>query len=376
MDPTILDYLEEYGDVPFTEKPLGDVDSLILCQLSYFKFDGLVSDVRTGGPAITVAALDAHPDREKLFADVRYEKPNRALWAGLLSGRRYRNMRLTFYINLVKKEWETQFSAITYVLEDGTVYLAFRGTDESIVGWKEDLNMGFSGPTLGQQYSARYVNMVTARLRNSFYIGGHSKGGNFAVYAAMNCAPSIRKNIRRIYCMDGPGFRPEILKQGHYDEIADRVAKFLPHSSLVGMLFEREMRYRVVESNNHGLLQHDPYSWAVEGDHFKEVSHLYEGAHFMDDTLNEWILSLSEEQVQTFVDTLYQVIGGSGADDLITLTADKKKSMEGVMAALRNVDAETAAKLRQTVGALFEITGLRMKHEVGSRMSRLMSDNT
>ena len=294
MAGTVIEYLKKYGDIPFREKPLNDVDSLALCQLSYLKFDGMVSDVRHNGPSVTLQEIAKRPDVEQLFGDVRFEKENRALFEGLLSGRRFRNMKLNCYINLVEKEWETQFSAITFILDDGTLFLAFRGTDETIVGWKEDFNMAFLNPVPGQEYSVKYVNMVTGWLHQPFYIGGHSKGGNLAVYSAMKCAPFVQKRIQKIYSLDGPGFRPEVLKECHYNAIEDKVVKLLPHSSMIGMIFERDIHYRVVESKSHGLLQHDPFSWLVKDDHFVDVGDIYESQKIM----NEAIAELRAEGLQ------------------------------------------------------------------------------
>ena len=126
-----------------------------------------------------------------------------------------------------------------------------------------------------------------------------------------------------------------MLKECHYNAIEGKVVKLLPHSSMIGMIFERDIHYRVVESNSHGLLQHDPFSWLVEEDHFVDVGDIYESQKIMNEALNEWILSLNEEQVRTFVETLYQVISASQADDLITFTADWKKSMNAVVTALK-----------------------------------------
>lgn len=366
MTGTIIDYLKEYGDCPFTEMPMNDVDSLALCQLSYLKFDGMVPDVRENGVSVTLEELSEHADFDRLFADQRFEKVNRALFQGMISGRRFRRLRLNCYINLIEKEWETQFSAVTFLLEDGTIYIAFRGTDETIVGWKEDFNMAFLSPIPGQAYSVKYLNMVTGRLHSPFYIGGHSKGGNLAIYSAMNCTPEVQSRIRKVYSMDGPGFRPEVLKECHYERIADKVVKILPHSSMIGMLFEREIHYEVVESRRFGLAQHDPYTWLVEGRHFVKVQDIYERRKKMDDALNEWILSLDEHQLRTFVDTLYQVISASQAENLIEFTADWKKSMNGVIQALREVDEETAAMLKQIIKSLFEITRLRMKEDMAA----------
>ena len=370
MPGTILTYLKKYGDIPFSEMPMNDVDSLVLCQLSYLKFDGMVTDVRENGPSVTLEELSKHEDYEKLFADERYEKVNRALFQGMLKGRRFCNMRLNCYINVVEKEWETQFSAITYLLEDGTIYIAFRGTDETLVGWKEDFNMAFLSPVPGQEYSVKYLNMVTGKLHNSFYVGGHSKGGNLAVYSAMNCTSEVQERIQKVYSMDGPGFRPEVLERCGYEKIAHKIVKIIPHDSLIGMLFERDMHYRVVESKTLGLAQHDPYTWLVRDDHFVEAQDIYERRRFMDNTINEWILSLNEQQLRLFVDTLYQVISASGAEDLITFASDWKKSMNKVVAALKEVDEQTTRILKEIMKSLFEIARIRARQEAARGQQR------
>ena len=164
-----------------------------------------------------------------------------------------------------------------------------------------------------------------------------------------------------MFSMDGPGFRPEVLKAGNYDVIADRVTKILPHSSLVGMLFESDMHFQVVESKTFGLMQHDPYTWLVEGDHLKHVDDIYESRKQMDNTLNTWILSLDEKQLRVFVDTLFQVISASEVDNLIDFTAEWRQSMNRIIAALKGLDPDTAKALKTVVKALFDIAGNRMK---------------
>ncbi len=370
---TLLDYLKEYGDVSFEELPMTEVDSLVLCQLCYLKFDGMVPGLKDDKPSVTLKSLAEHPDFERLFADTRYEKVNRELFAGLISGKRYESLKLNCHVNIIVQKWETQFSAVTFILGDGTVYVAYRGTDESIVGWKEDFNMAFLSPVPGQELGVDYLNAVADRIKDRFYIGGHSKGGNLAVYSAMYCKQEIRDRIIRIFSMDGPGFRPEVLEEGKYAGIADRVVKILPHSSLVGMLFESNMNFQVVESRTFGLLQHDPYTWKVEGAHLVRAEGLYERRLQMDNTLNEWILSLDEEQLRTFVDTLFQVISASQADNLIDFTADWKRSMNGIVGALKEVDEQTAGILKKVVRALFDIAGANRKKEAASRREATLS---
>lgn len=364
---TMLDYLKEYGDVSFREMPMTEVDSLVLCQLSYLKFDGMVPGLKENLPSVTLADIAKHTDHEKLFSDTRYEKVNRELFAALLAGKRFGGMRLNCYVNIIVQKWETQFSAVTFILEDGPVYVAYRGTDETIVGWKEDFNMAFLSPVPGQEMSVDYLNGVADRIRDKFYIGGHSKGGNLSIYSAMHCKPEVQDRILGIFSMDGPGFRPETLEAGRYERIADRVVKILPQSSLVGMLFESNMNFQVVESRTFGLLQHDPCTWKVEDAHLVRANSLRESRLKMDNTLNEWILSLDEKQLKTFVDTLFQVISASQADNLIDFTAEWKRSMNGIVSALKEVDEETVGVLKKVIKALFDIAGENMKKDVVSR---------
>lgn len=361
MADTITGYVKKYGDYTFMEKPMNDVDSLALCQFCYLKFDGMVPLVTQNRKSVSLQEIASHKDFENLFSDERYEKDNRALFDAMLNSRRYRRMKMNCYINIVETEWETQFSAITFLLEDGTMYIAYRGTDETIVGWKEDFNMAFESPVPGQAYAVKYLNMVTGRLYNSFYVGGHSKGGNLAVYAAMNCPSQVQERILKVYSMDGPGFRKEVLEKCRYEAVEDKIVKILPHSSMVGMLFETTPNYKVVESKTFGLLQHNPYTWLIEGDDFLYVKGLYESRRLFDEALNEWVMSLDDAQRRMFVDTLYQVVSASKAENLIDLTADWKKSMNGMVSALKEVDDETKHAVKQIIRRLFEISLGHMK---------------
>lgn len=363
---TILEYIDRYRDCTFEEMPFNDVDSLILCQLAYLKFDGIVPSVNSLEDSVVLKDLPQMEGYERIFSDVRYEKPNRALMQGLLASKRFRTLKLNCFIDMVEKDWEMQFSAITYILENGLVYVAFRGTDENMVGWKEDFNMVYLAPVPAQEYSVKYLNTVAARVRCPFIVGGHSKGGNLAIYSAMYCKPLVREKIMKVYSMDGPGFRPETLEAGDYKNLADRVVRILPHSSLFGMIFAADLSYRVIESRAIGIAQHDPYNWIVKEDHFKPVKKIYGTRMQMDNALNTWLLSLNEEQVRVFGDTMYQVMLASNTDNLIDLTADWKKSVNGIISALKEVDEDSKKVLKEVMRAFFEIAANQMKEEVVS----------
>lgn len=364
---TILDYLKEYGDYSLEEKPFNDVDSLVLCQFVYLKFDGMVPGPGEEPGAVSVQELAVHKDYDHLYADERYRKDNTALFQKVYKSRRFGNMRLWNYVNQVAQDQETQFSAVVFGLSDGTTYVAYRGTDESIVGWKEDLNLAFSEPVPGQRMSVSYLEQAAQMIPGDFYVGGHSKGGNLAVYASMNCSAGVRERIGRIYDHDGPGFRPEVRQNSAYEEIADRIHKTVPRSSCVGMLLYTEENYKVVESKTIGLAQHNPYTWLIRGDSFKVVEEIRAGRKFMDQALNEWILSLDQEQMHTFVDTLYHVVQASETDNLIDFTANGLKSIHKIGTALKEVDRDTADVIVQIMRALFDVLSAHAKEQVKSR---------
>ena len=371
MTGTILTYLKEQGGKSFQDLPFNEVDALILCQFSYLKFDGLVPGIDMSAPGVVLRELASHPDRETLFSDERYEKVNRELFEGMAESVRFGGMKLNYYVNLIEKSWETQFSAVTLFLEKELPFLAFRGTDENLVSWKEDCNMAFLQPIPAQHCAKKYVGDVTRRFPGAFVMGGHSKGGNLAIFAGMNSTKTLQRRIKRIYNMDGPGFRPEVREKSAYDGIEDRIVKLLPHSSFVGMLFERDASYRVVESKNLGLFQHDPYSWIVKENHFIEAKEIRQGQMLMDSAVNDWIYSLSEEQIRMFIDVLFSVLEGSQAEDLIQLEEDKKKSMLGMISAIKELDEETRKGMAEMLKGLFEITGRKALKEIDQRMKKL-----
>ena len=360
---TILDYLREYGDYSLEEKPFSDVDSLVISQLAYLKFDGIVPGPEEKRPPVSLQEIAAHADYDHLYADERYRRDNTALFMGALNGRRFGNLHLWNYVNLIEPERESQFSAVVCGFSGGLTYVVFRGTDENMVGWKEALNLAFSEPVPGQLRSVPYLEQAARTIEGGFFVGGHSKGGNLAVYAAMYCEPAVRERIERIYDHDGPGFRPEVRQQGAWQEIEGRIHKTVPRSSMVGMLLYADIAYRVVESKTIGLAQHNPYTWLVKNGDFRMADEIRPGRRFVDQTLNEWILSLDQEQMHIFVDTLYGVVQASETDNLIDFTAHWVQNVQKIGRAISEVDEETAKVVMQIMRALFETVSRHAKEQ-------------
>lgn len=361
----IIDYIREYGDYSFLERPFCDEDSLVIAQLSYLKLDGAVLEPMQGsgeipGPedweeclGVTLGEISHRKRKEEILSDERFARDNAALLEALQKSRRFQTMRLHDCIDRTDPAERLQFFAVACTLEDGSVFLAFRGTDETLVGWKEDFYMACRMPVRSQELSAAYLDEIGSRCRGSLLVGGHSKGGNLAVYAAMYCRETVRSRIRRIYDLDGPGFLPWLCEDGRYEAVKDRIRKIVPHSSVVGMLLEDTAAYEVVESSTFGLLQHNPFSWMIREGRFVTVRDVYKGRKAAVEIVNRWILSLTKEERETFVEELFAVIEASEAETLLDFSGNWKNAVRQMASALQETDRETRKALWHVFRALF-----------------------
>ena len=366
MIGNIIEYVHSYGYFDFEALPFSAVDALVLGQFVYLKIEGIVDGLVPGAKAISLKEMQTHEKVEILFADPRWEANNRALFKEMCESRRFGDMKLIYCADNICMESETQFMAVTCVFPDGSVKILYRGTDETIVGWKEDFNMAFQHPIPGQRASRMYLERVAENMHGGFDLLGHSKGGNLAVYAAMHVPEEVQDRIGTIYNLDGPGFRTEVYSMGCFEKIADRIIKIIPHSSIVGMLLENHGDYKVVDSKNIGFLQHDPFSWLVDRIDFVYVDELDETHRIMDESLNEWVMSLSKEEVSSFVNTLYQIVAASEATDLIGFTKNWTKSLAGMAGAIQNLDEETKNSMHRIMKSLANASKIRFKEETGN----------
>lgn len=313
---SILDYIDNYGHLSFEEKEFGKVDSLILSQFSYLKMDGIVPQVGTIKPSILIKDIAKSDELAGLFADERFAHVNMELFEKMAFSKRFGNIGLNHYINLVNRKWEMQFSAVTCYLAPGLTHVVYRGTDETVVGWKEDFNMAFTAAVPAQVKAVDYLRYVSERIKGDFSLGGHSKGGNLAVYAAMKCPEEIRNRITRIDSHDGPGFTRETLAESDFEKIKDRIRKYVPHSSIIGMLLQSQEDYKVIMAKSFGILQHDPFNWIVEGDDFVYRDDIANHSSIGDEAINEWALRADNDELKSFINKLFDIFTKSGIDDL------------------------------------------------------------
>ena len=341
----IIDYIKEYGNNTFLEKVFNSVDSLVLSELSYLKFDDCVSGVDEIQKKITLRQINELSDTQydALFEGLLDVKSNMQLLKEAAGSKRFGNTQMVYYENLVEPEKETQFAAMIFLLEECCPFIAFRGTDETLIGWKEDFNMAFLSPVPAQERAVEYMTKITPALpqKGKFYMGGHSKGGNVAVYAAMHMKEDMQKRIRRIYSLDGPGFKEDFLEDEGYLKIAHRIKKIIPQSSIIGMLLENQEEYQVIRSSQNGILQHDPFSWIVKRGNFQYLKEVDRAAYLMDKTLNEWIQNMDDAAREKLVNIIFDIIHTSQMTDATEVIADWKKVFRQIMEATREQDEET-----------------------------------
>lgn len=348
----LLDYLAWRGDLSFDRVPFCSVDGLILSVLSYIRFDGLVPEEPERAVPLGRAAEDylALPSGRR--GRCRCEEDLLLLQA-LAGAPRFARLELCRQADRFVPEEETQFAALTVLLGDGSAFLAFRGTDGTLVGWKEDFNLSFMDVVPAQLEAAGYIQAFAAAFPGLLRLGGHSKGGNLAVSGASLTSVKVRDRIKSVWSFDGPGLNPYLLARPGYQELRTRIRSFVPKSSVVGLLLAHEEPHTVVDSDQQGLFQHDPYSWQVLGPGFVRLEEVDAGSRLIDRTLKNWLAGLTDSQRETVADTLYELL--SSGDARTVKEALKPANLTNALRAIPDADPgdllTVASSLARLAGA-------------------------
>lgn len=317
----IFDYIKWRGDLTFTQDPPNAVDALIFSSLSYINYGCRVER----NPLTPVLLKDAAEDFFALDdAQRRVRVKNDLDLLYLAAGStRFGRSGICMYRNEFIPEQETQFAAMTFLLDDGSMLLAFRGTDYSLVGWKEDFNMTFQQTIPAQRLALQYTRDVALEFTRPMILSGHSKGGNLAVFAAARSSPMIQSKILNVYSNDGPGFTKYLMGDPGYLAMVPKIKTYIPQSSVIGMLLEHEEPYTVIRSKTVGLLQHDPYSWEVLGRGFIPVQEITESSQFVDSTIKTWFADMTNQERNQLVDVMFTLLGTGGAENVQDLLNPK-----------------------------------------------------
>ena len=353
----MFDYLQWRADIPLSVSPFNEVDNLILAELSYTDFDGILpaSGEFLSLEEVAAAFFSTH-SREELQKESSFMFKCPLLMDGLLSGARFHDLRLGLYINEVNSDAGEQISAVTFLTGDGFAYAAFRGTDCTLTGWREDFDLGCLSETAGQKHAKEYLNKVASLLPYPLRVGGHSKGGNFAVYAAAFCERAVQDRIVTVYSNDGPGFRDEVIQTEGYRRIVPKVYSIVPDTSVIGRLLSNSFSHRVVKSSAFGIMQHDGFSWLVGRDRFEDAS-FSEVGQFLDRTLDGLIGGLDNQERQSVTDDIFSLLAATGCDTFHEIGQQKLKSTVSVLSALSKLPKDRRVELLKLGGQLIQNGG-------------------
>lgn len=371
----MFDYLDWRGDLTFDEAEFNEVDSMILAWLSYAALDGIVPEECSEADSVTIKEaseqfMKTH-DVDKIMREtVSFTKTSVLMLQKLAVSPRFSNLRLTGFINRIDYKRETQFCAMTVLLEKNRYAVVYRGTDEHLISWKEDFNMSFLPVIPAQNMALSYLEGVAERIRGKVYVCGHSKGGNLAVYAGVRASYRTRRKILEIYNHDGPGFYDLNGLGDAYEEMLPKIHSFVPETAVVGMLLEKAGEHKVVKSSNKGLLQHDAMSWEVMGTKFVTVEHISDTSRMVNDILKNWLKETTAEERETFVDTLYKVLEVSQARSLDDLNAEKGRIANLMLKEISGLSKDTKIMLGKTISALFKEGNQVIKTNINNKSKK------
>lgn len=344
----------------FGELPFNAVDSLILSELAYIHMPNAVPRFGTTKTVASVpltAALRAE-DYPTMFTtgSDSVNEYRLGLLRAVCESPRYRGIRVGEYSEQLDTGDQTQFAAMTFDLTDcagvadALLYVAFRGTDGSLVGWKEDFNMAVRCPIPAQRSAAEYLRSIADRSAGvpgavpaRLMVGGHSKGGNMAIYASMRMVDAERDaRIERIFSHDGPGFDPTVTASPVYRAVFDRIDKTVPEASVIGMLLDDGGLARtIVKADAIGIMQHMGGSWQVEDGRFVTAPELTAAAQFADRTISTWLAGVDQRQREIAIDQVYDVVASAGYANFADLAANWTDALPKILMAATGTDRKT-----------------------------------
>ncbi len=367
------DYLIWRGDVPFDIDPFNEVDSAVLCELVYSDFEGIVPGPGTKEKISIEDACGLFFEKytkEGLMTLATHTKFAPLLMQNMINTKRFGGIKLSGFVNEIDDENQSQFAVCTFYLPDGTIYVAFRGTDDNLVGWKEDFNLSFSEGTGGQLKAVEYLNHNFSRTMKPLRVGGHSKGGNFAMYGCSFCKSHVKDIIIDIYNHDGPGFIPEIVKSNEYKSIVKRIHRVIPEESIVGMIMENKAKTLIVKSSAKGIGQHDLLSWNVIRNRFETVGQVSPSSLMIDEIITNWTTHFDYETRAAFGDIFFASLASSGASKLSHITSNKVQTLAVLTKEIQALEPENQALIMDVLKKLASVGGDSLKNSLLSKLPK------
>ncbi len=366
-----FEYIDWRGDLDVKNVPLNEVDFAILSWMIYAPLDDYVTREFDKNSAtvneIGHEFLMSHDLEEILETSTSFTKTSMLTLKELGMSKRFGTLKVVGFEGHTSIEDEIQFAAVTFLTDDNSAVVTFRGTDDTLIGWKEDFNMSFTGEVPAQTRAVEYLERAAANVKGDIYVCGHSKGGNLAIYSVLKASKRIRNRVKAIYNFDGPGFGEMTDLGNAVNEVFAKTYTFVPEQSLVGMLLNHDENYIVVSSSGKLLMQHDLTTWQVFGPAFVRVEALKDSSRLLAETIKNWVSGLDDVEREVFVNALFEVLMSSSSKTLVEINEDVFGYAMNLVKSMTGLPKETKQFLQKIIQEFLKEGGESWKREVETK---------
>ena len=340
----INDYIDWRGDIPISDEfGINEIDNMIFARISYLLFDRIQLEEEE--------TIESVSNKMKDFKNEEFNyNGDKELITKLGKSKRFKDLVVTDYVKNNDFEAERQFSAITIHISKKLMYISFEGTDGTILGWKEDFNMAFKKNIAAQISGKEYLEKISGKYKNkNMIIGGHSKGGNVAIYSAVTTSRKIQDRIKKVVNYDGPGFDQEFIESIENKEIMDRIYTYIPQGSIIGRILEHDEGFEIVESIQKGIYQHDIYSWQVKGKSIIKLKTTTKSSEVMNETMKTWLKNTTVEQRRLFFDAIFDIFNSTSASKFSEISISWKTSMPKIIDSYKELSEEDKKNITEMI---------------------------
>lgn len=349
---TVIDYLSWRGDLSFSEAGFNEVDNVVCSLIAYLPFGKIRDSLNTDtyGVCETAEFLIQNGFSAELEKSFVSSLEMIDFLEALAKAERYRDCFISDFIDEFDPLKQLQFSAMRISFDDFNHYVAFRGTDDTLTGWHEDFNLSFK-KMASQESALIYLNKQLSKLEGQVRVGGHSKGGNLAVYASVFCDEPFRDKIVQVYDNDGPGLYGGFKETDAYSGIEHKIMKITPEFCVVGLLFNNQSD-KIVQSKNKGVFQHDALSWMVYQSHFSEAKKFDAAALLLHENITDWLEIADLNERSELVNYLFSAMEQTGAKTMFDLTHLSSQDLFTLAANMTRLTPKTRSAIYKIIQTL------------------------
>ena len=355
----LISYVQQYGAQTFEDKSLTDIDVLVLTEIAYLPFDEIVPKSFDVTEAISLEQIGKEfeqiKEKKQKLNPFMITSERIELLEVVSKSQRYKEIKVFGFMNDIDDERTKQFAAVCYQWEEANRWIIFRGTDESLTGWKEDFMMTYSDLIPAQTDAIEYLKKQAETFSGTLNVSGHSKGGNLSLYASAMQEETVQNRIEQIYCWDSPGVHSSILDKEGYQRVVSKAKRYIPQDSIVGLMLESKVPYHIIESQGSGISQHSALMWNIEEDHFVELTELTKNSQLTDQTFKQWTEVVSDEDLKLFFDTFFELIFEMGVETVNDVYYNFRMYIQKFFEKAYQIDPEKREVLLRVGHLLFQI---------------------